>query len=387
MSVALACRRIVLAATGTFVVGVLGAGSVGGQSAPEQTPPMAETVFKNIQVLKGIPVDEFMDTMGMFAAATAKDCTGCHAPNILVGSRDAFAETTPMIQRARQMVEMMNTINRTYFGGRKRVTCYTCHAGTPAPGRVPNLALQYGAPLPDNPNAMEFIALPGAANQVDQIFAKYIQALGGAPRLATVTSVVAAGTYAGWDTAFGEVPLEMFGRAPDQLTTIVHRKEGTNTWTFDGRNAWFAGVDSAVANFTTTMTGGNLAGARVETLVAVAPTRIQQAFSRWQVSEDIIEDRPVQVLQGLNQGQSPVNFYFDESGLLVRLVRWNETAVGPVPTQFDYADYREVAGVRRPFRWVKTWTNNKATVTLKTVQANVPIDAARFAKPAAIPPK
>jgi hypothetical protein len=383
----LAYRPVVLAAAGTFIVGVLGAGSLGGQSAPEQNPPMAETVFKNIQVLKGIPVDEFMDTMGMFAAATAKDCTGCHAPNILAGSRDAFAEPTPMIQRARQMVEMMNTINRTYFGGRRRVTCYTCHAGTPAPGRVPNLALQYGAPLPDNPNAMEFIALPGAANQVDQIFAKYLQALGGAPRLAAVTSVVATGTYAGWDTAFGEVPLEMFGKAPDQLTTIVHRKEGTNTWTFDGRNAWFAGVDSAVANFTTTMTGGNLAGARVETLVAVAPTRIQQAFSRWQVSEDVIEDRPVQVLQGLNQGQTPVNLYFDESGLLVRLVRWNETAVGPVPTQFDYADYRDVAGVRRPFRWVKTWTNNKATVTLKTVQANAPIDAARFAKPAPVPTK
>ena len=380
-----ACRRIALGATGTLVVCVLGGGLVGGQSEPGQNPPMAETVFKNIQVLKGIPVDEFMDTMGMFAAATAKDCTGCHAPNILAGSRDAFAETTPMIQRARQMVEMMNTINRTYFGGRKRVTCYTCHAGTPTPGRVPNLAVQYGAPLPDNPNAMEVIALPEAANQVDQIFAKYIQALGGAQRLPSVASFVATGLYAGWDTAFGEVPLEMFGRAPDQLTTIVHRKEGNNIWTFDGRTAWFAGVDSAVANFTTTMTGGNLAGARVEAMVALAPTRIQQAFSRWLVSEEIIDDRPVQVLQGLNQGQTPVNLYLDESGLLVRLVRWNETAVGPVPTQFDYSDYRDVAGVRRPFRWVKTWTNNKATVTLKNVQLNVAIDAAKFAKPAPVP--
>ena len=179
----LACRRIALGAAGTFMVWVLGTGSVGGQSGPGQNPPMAETVFKNIQVLKGIPVDEFMDTMGMFAAATAKDCTGCHAPGILTGSRDAFAEATPMIQRARQMVVMMNTINRTSFGGRRRVTCYTCHAGTPTPGRVPNLAVQYGAPLPENPNAMEVVALPGAANQVDQIFAKYIEALGGAKRL------------------------------------------------------------------------------------------------------------------------------------------------------------------------------------------------------------
>lgn len=274
----LAWRRITLGATGAFVVCALGAVSVGGQSGPGLNPPMAETVFKNVQVLKGIPVDEFMDTMGMFAAATAKDCTGCHSPSIL-SSREAFAETTPMIRQTRQMVEMMNTLNRSYFGGRRRVTCYTCHAGTSTPARVPNLAVQYGAPLPDNPNAMELIVLPGAANQVDQVFAKYIQTLGGAQRLASVTSFVATGSYAGWDTAFTEVPIEIFGRAPDQLTTIVHRKEGNNTWTFDGRNAWFAGVDSAVPNFTTTMTGGNLAGARIEAMVAVTPTRIQQAFS------------------------------------------------------------------------------------------------------------
>ena len=29
-------------------------------------PLMAEQVFKNVQVLKGIPVNEFMDTMGFF---------------------------------------------------------------------------------------------------------------------------------------------------------------------------------------------------------------------------------------------------------------------------------------------------------------------------------
>jgi Photosynthetic reaction centre cytochrome C subunit len=322
----------------------------------------------------------------MFAAATAKDCTGCHAPEILSGSRDAFAKPTPMIQMARAMTAMMNNIDRQYFGGRKRVTCYTCHTGTPTPGRVPNLAIQYGTPPPDNPNAMEFIALPDRAGEVDAIFAKYLQAIGGAQRLAGLTSVVASGTYAGWDTAQTEVPVEMFAKAPDQLTTIVRRNEGSNTWTFDGRTAWFAGVDSPVPNYTTTMTGGNLAGARIDAIVALAPTRIQQAFSRWQVSEGLVdEDRPVVILQGTNQGQTPVNLYFDDDGLLVRLVRWTDTAVGPVPVQFDFSDYREVAGVRRPFRWVKTWTNNRVTFTWKDVRANVPVDAARFAKPVTPP--
>ena len=161
---------------------------------------MAETFFKNVRVLKGIPVDEFIDTMGMFAAATAKDCTGCHSPQILDGNVEAFAINTPMIQKARFMVGMVNAINRNYFGNQKRVSCATCHTNTSVPQNVPNMAIQYGDPF-ENPNSMEFIVATGSnPSQIDGVFAKYIDALGGAQRLAAVTSFTATGTYAGWDT-------------------------------------------------------------------------------------------------------------------------------------------------------------------------------------------
>ena len=55
--------------------------------------------------------------------------------------------------------------------------------------------------------------------------------------------------------------------------------------------------------------------------------------------------------------------------------------VGPVATQYDYSDYRDVGGVRRPFRWVRTSTANQVTVVLKEIRPNAAIDAARFAKP------
>ena len=77
-------------------------------------------------------------------------------------------------------------------------------------------------------------------------------------------------------------------------------------------------------------------------------------------------------------------FHFDdETGLLTRLVRYAETAVGRVPTQIDYADYREVAGVMMPFRWTLTWLGGQDEYELNEVRANVPIDPARFARPAA----
>lgn len=371
----------ILGTTGTVLVGLLGVVSAGGRVAaeqnarPEQNPQMAEDVLRNVQVLRGIPVDEFMDTMGMFAAALSYNCTTCHVREI-GSSFEAFGEPTPMIQMARRMIVMMNGINESYFGGAKRVTCFTCHNGDYDPKDVPILSIQYGVP-PEYPNAMEIIPAPGAS--VDQIFDDYIQALGGQEQVAGLTSFVATGSYSGFDTSFAELPVEIYAAAPDRRTTIIREMlGGDSTRTYDGRNGWKAGLEAAAPFMI--LTGGNLAGARIEAITSF-PAGIREAFSQWEVGTAAIDDRVVQVVQGRNVGQSPVNFYFDESGLLVRLVHWNETAVGTVPTQIDYADYREVSGIQVPFRWIVTYTRGQSTIELNDVRLNVPIDESRFARP------
>src|SRR5690242_15550723 len=54
----------------------------GQAAATEQAPQMSETFFKNVQVLKGIPVDEFMDVMGMFSSSLGFDCASCHSEEL-----------------------------------------------------------------------------------------------------------------------------------------------------------------------------------------------------------------------------------------------------------------------------------------------------------------
>jgi hypothetical protein len=130
-----------------------------------------------------------------------------------------------------------------------------------------------------------------------------------------------------------------------------------------------------------TLNGGNLDGASTEAILSF-PAGIRGAFTEWKANSTVIDDRRVQLLQGISAGQLPVNFYFDESGLLVRLVRWSKVAVGTIPTQIDYSDYREVAGVKVPFRTIVTWTDGQTTTELSQVRPNVSIDAARFARPA-----
>ena len=95
-----------------------------------------------------------------------------------------------------------------------------------------------------------------------------------------------------------------------------------------------------------------------------------------------IDDRDVQVVQGSRTGGALATLYFDkESGLLVRLVRYADSAVGRIPMQTDYADYREVSGVKLPFRWTSTWLDGRSTIELTDVRPNVTIAAARFTRP------
>jgi len=368
---------MIIAFMGTVVVVARGQA---GQQQPR--PQMAEEVFKNVQVLKGIPVDEFMDTMGMFSAALSLNCIDCHTAES-VGTWDRFADETPLKQTARRMVQMVNELNRANFKGVRSVTCYTCHHGDLRPKMVPNLAAQYATPVED-PNEIEVFRLPGGPS-ADQVFEKYLQALGGPQRVAGLTSFAGKGTYIGFETEQTKVPVEVFAKAPLQRATVVHMTVGDKVTLYDGRAAWIAGSDKPIPLMP--LTGGNLDGAKIDALVAF-PAQIKQAFSQWQVGATAIDDREVHVLRGTNPRQPPVNFYFDESGLLVRVVRFVDTAVGRVPTQIDYSDYREVSGVKMPFKWTVTWTNGQSTTELSEMQGNVSIDAARFARPApARPPK
>jgi photosynthetic reaction center cytochrome c subunit len=350
------------------------------QAPPPQAPVVTENLFRNIQVLKGIPIDTFFDVMGMFASSMGEDCTFCHLKEA-VFKHEAFGEDTPRIKRARLMIAMMNGINEANFGGRPMVTCFTCHRGSNTPVNSPKLALQYGEPE-DDPNVINFPAYTGTT--ANEILDKYLEALGGTAQLARLTSFTARGTYSGFDTDHKEVPVDIFAKAPNQRTWIIHMPDGDSYRVFDGRNGWWAGPDGPAP--IETLTSGNLDRYRLEALAAF-PAGIKQAFSGWKVGRTAIDDRPVRILQGTNTGLLPVNLYFDnKSGLLVRLVRWNATPVGPVPTEINYDDYRDVAGVKMPFTWTVSQTYMQMTIKLSGIQANVPVDAARFARPAPAKP-
>jgi outer membrane lipoprotein-sorting protein len=352
-----------------------------GQAASTPAaPPMAETVFKNVQVLKGIPVNEFMGTMGIFSAALGMSCEDCHA----AGDADwsVYATDSPRKQMARVMVTMMATINKTHFRGRQVVTCYTCHRGTARPRSIADLADLYGS-VESDPNTI-FEQAPNAP-KADEILDKYIQAIGGAQRVAALKSYVAKGTNAGYGPENEPRPFEIYSR-PNQRTMIIRTSAGDSTTTYDGTSGWIAAPFRPVAVLA--LSPQEVDGLKLEADLAL-PSGIKTALTNWRVGlATVIDGKDVQVVQGTTARGSTATLYFDsETGLLVRHVRYNDSPVGRISRQTDYSDYRDVAGVQLPHHVVLTWTDGQNTYNFKQIRPNVTIEAARFARPAPFTPK
>ena len=372
-----------LSVLGIFAMCLAGIASASGQTGTAEKPLLSEEAFRDVQVLRGIPASEFIETMGFFAVSLTANCTTCHG-DASAGSWEHYADNTQLKTAARRMVVMMNSINQANFGGKREVTCYTCHRGDRTPRITPTIADVYNSTFnPIEPDKL----LPPVSDEpsADQILDKYVQALGGAQNLAKVTSFAAKGT----SQAYAELayPFEMYAKAPNQVTTTTHTEAGDRTTAFDGRNGWVAMPTDDKPIPLLPLIQGDLVGARLDAAVCF-PASLKQALTQWRVTTPImINDKDVEVVQATaDGGRTPVNLYFDsKSGLLMRQVRYTDTKVGLSATQVDYDDYREVNGVKMPYKWTVSWLDGQTTYTATQIQANVAIDAAKFAKPA--PPK
>jgi len=119
------------------------------------------------------------------------------------------------------------------------------------------------------------------------------------------------------------------------------------------------------------------------------PMQIRQALANLRVGPPTtIGDQDVTVLQGDGPNGTLATLYFnDTSGLLVRVVRHGRSPIGRVPTQVDYSDYRDVAGIKFPFRWTFAWMDGRDDFEFSQVTVNVPIDAAAFGEPDVATPR
>lgn len=332
----------------------------------ENSSQPAEAVFKNLQVLKGIPSDQVIPAMRFITASLGVECAYCHVPDHFDND-----DKKPKVV-ARQMMRMMAAIDQDDFGGNREVTCYSCHQGSPKPQAIPEVA--EGAKHQSLPTDQLSPSLPTA----DELIDDYIRALGGAGAIERITSRKEIGTTTVGGKTFR---IELFNQNPDKEVLVRHTQAGDAITVFNGHEGWSSVPGRPVRD----LQGPELDAAQIEADLRF-PLHVNQRFAEVRVEyPEKIEDREVDVVSCMNAGQPPMKLYFDKaSGLLVRLVRYTASPLGLVPLQIDYADYRDVDTVKAPFRWTIAQPDGRATTQIERMEHNVPIEESKFRKPDAI---
>jgi photosynthetic reaction center cytochrome c subunit len=342
----------------------------GGAQATPVAPRTAGEAFKNVQVLKDIPADGLIPAMQFITASLGKECAFCHVEG-------AFEKDDKEPKRtARAMIEMMLAINKDNFHGHREVTCFTCHRGSAKPVAGPPVMSEAVNPVATEMEVAESEGGKASGPPADPLFEKYLKAVGGAAAVEKINSRVMKGVI-----TFGDrnVPIDIYAKAPDKRVSITRTPDGDSITAFDGHEGWLGAPKRPVHE----MHGPDIDAAAMDADLHF-PAHLKEMFTKTDVrGTEMIGDSQAILVVGQREGKTPLHLYFDgKSGLLVRLVRFGETPLGQLPTQIDYADYREAGGVKIPFRWTLARPSGRFTIQLNGVKENVPVDDAKFEKPA-----
>ncbi len=395
-------KRSILAITGVtagLAIGLTFSGSAQAQ-APSITCAAGTTAgqcFKNVQTdaLKNLTPGDFLSAMGVMTDSLGLDCADCH-PGAGTDKVNWVIDTPPKLM-ARRMVNMMQAINKEFFNGSQQVTCYVCHHAREKPSTSVSLDNLYSAP---NFDKDDVVAADKTAPSATEILDKYIAALGGQQKLNSMTSYVMSGESIGYEGLGGNGQFKIYAKSPDMRTTEIrfpdHPDRGVSAWTFDGKVGWVTAPRGLMGEYQ--LDGANAEGAAFEA-AASFPGAIKTLFPTWvsgglesigetrsassSSSQDIVPPDDYRLVEGTSRGGTlRAKFYFDQkTNLLVRVLRFVNSPVGRIPIQVDYADYRDVNGIKFPFKMAFLWLDGRWNAEIKNVQINAPIDAKIFGKP------
>ena len=338
------------------------------------SPRKAEEQFKNIQVLKGVPAEQIFPTMEFITASLGAECDFCHV-------RNAFEKDDKKPkQTARKMMEMMFAINKDNFDGHREVTCNSCHRGSAHPQAIP--AVMTAEPKEAESKEAVAEAKPPEAKENagpsgEQLLDKYVQASGGRAAIDKISSRVMKGTI---DFGGKSLPIDIYSKDPEKRLSVTHLPDGDSVTAFNGSEGWLGSPGRPLRE----MHGSDLDGAAIDADLHLA-THLKNMFSEMRVlGTKNVGDHEAYIVVGQREAKPPIQLYFDQqSGLLVRMLRFGETALGWLPTQIDYADYRDTDGVKIPYRWTLARPSGRFTIQGSDVKQNVPVDDAKFVKPPA----
>lgn len=366
------CIRLVTAVLLAAAFGLLAVESrtaaLDSPTPPAQRKPAeektAEQVYKNIQVLNGLPASDLDGVMEFMSASMGVGCTHCHT--------NPWASDVKSTKLAtRKMIVMTRNLNKESFSGNPAITCYTCHRGQHNTEPQPPIDIAVSPSLD-----VTLPAKPAALPSTGEVIERYIRAIGGDAVIEKLKTRVSRGaeTTTNRMTPPLTLPIEITQAAPDKLLIIRSDPGGATVEGFDGAKGWTKDVGGQRE-----MTGKELAVTKREADF-FRYLKIKETYPQMRVlAKEKIGDREAYVVGATSREDYRERLYFDaQSGLLVRRYVSFKTAFGLIPEVMDFEDYREVSGVKLPFtiKWSRPPFGFVRRFT--EIRLNAIVDGARF---------
>jgi hypothetical protein len=214
---------------------------------------------------------------------------------------------------------------------------------------------------------------------VDQILARYTEAVGGQAAIDRVTSYKTRG-YFETSVTRERGTFETWGKDPNKtLSVIQFPRIGTLKKGFDGETRW---VETAAGTFSD-QSPHEMSEVERDADVYRAG-KIKSLYQDMKLERKArLNGRDVYVIEGIPAKGPAEKLFFDaESGLLVRWDMARRTPKrGNVFVKVHLDDYREIDGVRVPFTVRFAFESFDFTIKVDELQHNVAIDDAIFRKP------
>jgi zinc protease len=223
-------------------------------------------------------------------------------------------------------------------------------------------------------------AATDAMPSVDQILDKYVQALGGKAAIEKQTSTVATGTFE-LPAMSMSGPLEVYSKAPNKNAVIINIGGfGLVQSGFNGTVAWSQDPQSGLRE----LTASELADTKRDSEFH-RDIKLKQLFPKMTVTgKEKVAERDVYVIEAIPTGGKPEKMYFDtQTGLLIRRDADRDGPQGSAHVETYFEDYKDVGGVKAPFTIKIVRPEISFTLKITDIKVNVPIDEAKFNKPAA----
>lgn len=208
-----------------------------------------------------------------------------------------------------------------------------------------------------------FISSGIRAESADSIINKYINVLGGREKMGEVKDRT---TYLSGTVEGTKVTITIYQKAPNLFRQDIFSKNINQVLYYDGLKGVL--VSSAGA---TEIKGQTLKDLQLDAyLNPILDLYTKEIIVKYAGTEDINGEKAHKLELQTDSTKRWVEYYHPETGLKIRQVKKISSTTGDFEQITDFYDYREVEGIRYPFKLIQSIGEQQIEMNVKLIKVN-----------------